>query len=307
MKAEKQPAPKDDLDIHDVPEETTPETAVELRRPSVPITIDQLAMLPVQERNKVIEGRIETLTTYMRASIRGTFPEDWVLNRSPDGAVLAYLQDKGCKRPSMKMWGISVTPTSDARKLMQSDGSFIYVQTGDGFCSATGEQIIGVEGSRTSNDDNVRHLKSAELEMAVRKNCRANLDGRIIRNLAGLREVPIEMLADCWKDTNKSVEHCVKGHGFGTQAERRGAVLQEDSGIAESDKPKCGLCGKVMKYIPAGRTKEGKTYQSFFSCPSNQEHKKANEAREHYTVSASEWAKILEAKSQSHPSDEAEP
>lgn len=305
MKAEneKQSAAVKQVDLRDLPEElseTTSDTALELRRPSVPVTLNELAFLKEQGK-EILEARIEIMETARRAAIRGTSPEDWILNKAKDGSVLGYLQDVGCQRPSIEIFGIRITPTSKPQKIPQPDGSFVYVMSGDGFCTLTGKQVLEMEGGRSSNDDNVRGKKAAELDLAVRKNCRANMDGRIIRKLAGLGNVPVQELVDCWKGTNKTVERCVKAHGFGSQAERSGAKLQDDSGIAESDRPKCGLCNATMIYRAGGTTKQGKVYEGFWSCPSYQEHKKANEPAENYSIRASDWQKTIDARMSEEP------
>lgn len=224
---------------------------------SLQSNVDDLSMMSREKSRDVISARIEILNTLRRASIKITNPEDWLLFRSPDGRVTAYLQDCGCER-IRPLWGIDITPTNTDR-IGMDDGQFLYVITGNGLSHVTKKTAIGIEGSRSSTDDFISGKLGAQRELAVRKAARANLDGSIVRELTGLSIVPIEELQDAWNNTNKKTDNCRLGRGFGSQTERHGAVKTAGE---YGEAPKCPGCGSTMKFF-AGR--DGR--EPFWGCP----------------------------------------
>jgi hypothetical protein len=108
---------------------------------------------------------------------------------------------------------------------MMADGNFVYIVTGSGRCGLTQESLENVEGARSSADDFITRqnppLKGAQLEMAVRKAARANLEGNITRKLAGLGSVPyLEIEAIFKEDKAKTADRFRRGRGFGSQQAR---------------------------------------------------------------------------------------
>src|SRR5262245_24520021 len=80
----------------DEPLESEPvsdDRALALRSPSVPVTLNELAALRTEGALAVLEARTNVLEAARRKSIRLTHPEDWVLFKSPDDRITAYLQD----------------------------------------------------------------------------------------------------------------------------------------------------------------------------------------------------------------------
>lgn len=210
----------------------------------------------------VIEARAKILETLRKAAIRATSPEDWLLFKDRKGAVIGYLQDCGCDRVR-DLYGIEVQNVGRPEKVSGEDGeSFTYLIEGGGYCGITHQTVEAIEGGRSSTDDFVRDRQGVELELAVRKAARANLDGNITRELAGLKSVPLQELNEAWKDTNKTSANCRLGRGFGSGAQRQGADMQTGAGVTQSQAPKCPKCGGDMKFV-AG--KEGK-YEPFWSC-----------------------------------------
>jgi len=210
----------------------------------------------------IIEARAKILETLRKAAIRATSPEDWLLFRDKVGAVIGYLQDCGCDRVR-DLYGIEVQNVGRPEKVSGEDGeSFTYLIMGGGYCGITHQTVESIEGGRSSNDDFVRDKHGVELELAVRKAARANLDGNITRELAGLKSVPLGELNEAWKDSNKTSADCRLGRGFGSGAERQGADVQTGAGVTQSKAPKCPKCGGPMKFVKA---KEGK-YEAFWSC-----------------------------------------
>jgi hypothetical protein len=272
----------DELDRADDVDDPTAEDSLALRRPDVPVTLAELAARK-GEAIEIIEARVQVLATVRKAAIRSTSPEDWVLFKSKDGRIVAYLQDAGCDR-IRDLFGIEVYNVGKPDKVLgQAPGEFFYLISGDGRCSLTRQVVEQIEGGRSSLDDVCRGKSGADLELTVRKNARANLDGNVTRELAGLKSVAVDELAAGWVGTSKKVEHCRQGRGFGTQAERLGAeVRTKDQPTGEA--PKCSACGAAMEFRAAGVSDAGKAYDAFWSCPKRRDHPGANT-----TVKDADW------------------
>lgn len=224
------------------PDVVTDQAAEELdiRRPDVPITVEELSALGLEASKKIIAAREQIIETLRAASIRQTHPSDWVLNKDRDGRVVAYLEDKGCQR-LMDLWGIEVQRVTEPQKTNAEDGkSFAYTVVGDGYCKVTRRTVDNVEGTRYSTEMYAQEKpEGIQRDVAVRKAARANLEGRIVRNLAGLNGVPLEELVQVSGD--KDFERkATRGHGYGTAGERRG--VESDHGLAPADFPKCDAC-----------------------------------------------------------------
>src|SRR4029453_3064593 len=119
---------------------------------------------------------------------------------------------------------------------------------GDGRSAVTGQTVEGVEGGRSSTDDVCKDVTGAELELLVRKSCRANLDGSIVRELTGTSSMPVSALQRAWQGTGKSIENCRQGRGFGSRSERLGAAPENAPDVPA---PKCEVCGTTGAYRPA--------------------------------------------------------
>ena len=167
-----------------------PEThAIALRSPNVPVTLDQLASLRGVAL-EVLEARDAIIETARRLAIRSTHPEDWVLFKSPDGRITAYLQDAGGDRVR-DILGVEVFGISTPEKIPTIDGGgFMYILRGSGRSRLTLQTVENMEGGRASTDDFCKGAKGAVLELLVRKAARANLDGNITRELTGPENRP---------------------------------------------------------------------------------------------------------------------
>jgi len=98
----------------------------------------------------------------------------------------------------------------------------------------------------------------------VRKAARANLDGGVTRELAGMKSVPVEEIAAAWEGTPKKIEACRHGRGFGTRDERLGARSEKAPDV---DPPVCPHCGST------GVFREGKNGRpGFYGCPKYKTH-----------------------------------
>ena len=236
------------------------------RVPATPTSIAELAALK-GEAVEVIEARVRVISTLRRESIRATHPEDWLLFKSPEdagGQVVGYLQDAGCDRVR-DLWGINIYDITIPQKVTGTEAAeFHYLISGSGRCNLTRQVVESMEGGRSSTDDFCRDKTGIALDLAVRKAARANLDGCITRELAGMKNVPVEELKAAWAGTSKRIEQCRLGRGFGSRDERLGA---RSAKAPDVDPPTCPHCGATMQYRPA---KDNRS--AFFGCPNWKQH-----------------------------------
>src|SRR5581483_10130686 len=130
-----------------------------------------------------------------------------------------------------------------------------------------GQVVERIEGGRSSRDDAVqkfieaeqragRKVSEAQLDLTVRKNARANLEGNIVRRLTGMSGVTIEELAECWRGTDKDVSHCILGRGYGQGQKPTPRARANDSGdgdFSADPPPPCPKCGAETRYVAAGK------------------------------------------------------
>ena len=267
----------DDDETQDPERPETRGTLALLRRPDIPVTVDQLAARQA-EGIAIIEARARILETARVMAIRMTSGPDWVLYRAPDGQVTGYLQDAGAQRVR-GIFGISVYNLGPMERVNGSEpGEFFYLIRADGRANLTGEIVEAVEGARSSLDDNVKDKKGVELERAVRKNARANLNGSITRELAGLKSVPAEEITRAWAGTAKTLDTAHLGRGFGSREERLGASSEK---VPDVPPPICPFHKTPGVYRPAKGNRG-----AFYGCPKYGEHPKDAKA---WIVDAAKW------------------
>lgn len=254
------PNPVQEVEVETVPE-VEERRNLPMEHPSREVGLAELAARK-GEGLAIIEARAKILETLRKAAIRATSPEDWLLFKDRVGAVIGYLQDCGCDRVR-DLYGIEIRDVGRPEKVAGEDGeSFTYLIEGGGYCGITHQTVESIEGGRSSTDDFLLGKTGVELELACRKAARANLDGNITRELAGLKSVPLSELHAAWKDSNKDSANCRLGRGFGSGAARMGADLHTGAGVTQSEAPKCPKCDGPMKFVQG---KEGK-YEAFWSC-----------------------------------------
>jgi hypothetical protein len=264
-----------DLD-DDPPTVTAPIDKLAIRRPDIPVTLGELAALK-GEALEIVDARVQILETLRKASIRATSPEDWVLFKAREedgGQVVGYLEDSGCERVRA-LWGVRIYNISPSEKIVGNDpADFMILITGDGECAITHEIVEQMEGGRSSKDDFCRDKTGAALELAVRKAARANLDGGVVRELTGMRSVPLQELEAAWVGTSKTIDRCRKGRGFGSHDARLGGVEAADLGLVP---PTCNVCGKPMQLRKSARGQ-------FYSCNDYKAH-----GRDAHTWDLEKW------------------
>jgi hypothetical protein len=251
-----------------------------IRSPQTPTTINDLAALK-GEALEVIEARVQVIETLRRASIRATSPADWLLFKAPEeqgGQIVGYLQDAGADRVR-DLWGIEIFGVSAPEKITGNDPAvFHYIIRGSGRCKLTRQVLEEVEGGRSSTDDFCRGKVGADLELSVRKAARANLDGGITRELAGMKSVPLAEIEAAWIGTPKKIADCRRGRGFGTHEERLGARSDK---APDLDPPICPHCGSAGVYR-AAKGNRG----AFYGCPKYTTH----QDKPAWIVDAAKWA-----------------
>jgi hypothetical protein len=243
------------------------EHALELRKPGTPTSVTELAALAAKKGVAIIDARSEILQTLRIASIKLTMPSDWTLFRAVDErgeSVTAFLGDQGCDRIK-KLWGIQIDHLSKPELIEDPDTKeYAYRITGDGRCSLTGEAVYDMEGVRYSSEKYAfEKPEGIQRRVAVRKAARANLDGGITRELAGMKAVPVEELDKAWEGGWRKSSMCAKGKGFGSKDQRMGRGDEKTGEIDPADIPTCDICRVKLVYRPAKR---------FWGCPSYQKH-----------------------------------
>ena len=250
--------------------DSVPEVPVALTRrvatPIGPVSLDELAT--TADALDILDRRSTVLETARKRGIRLTSPTDWVLFKHPDGSVTGYCSDIGCQR-AQDLLGVEILNPSDPVLHSSRDGnSFMYMQHADGRSNITGRTVSREIGGRSSDDESGKGKSGPALDLHVRKCCRANVDGRIIRKLTGLNGVPENELAAAWEGTTKKVADCHKGRGFGTGDERKGNAAQANA--PDVDPPTCWICQPVntvtLKYKADGAK------GPFYFCPDYSKH-----------------------------------
>ena len=190
---------------------TTPEDLVPTRGAGGSM-LDRWVNTDPEQATKRVETMVKLLESLRAASIRATYPSDWIIHTSVDrdGTVIkqvGYLQDSGAERAA-KPWGIEVgNPAIDREDF--PDGTYTYHMLAEAWSKVTGERLDYVEGSRWSGDPFFQRQKKTDEDRIdptdVRKSAYSNLHGRAVRSLGGLNGVPIEILLKAGIDTAKVV------------------------------------------------------------------------------------------------------
>jgi hypothetical protein len=267
-------------------------SALALRDPGVPVDLSQLSARGSEDALGIIDARAGVIRSVRRFALLETYPSDYTAFRRPDGVVTCYLDDDGCARVR-DLFGISIFNVSRPERVAGTDGSFMYFVTGDGRCSLTHQVIEAIEGGRSSSEKFCDGKSGAELERVVRKAARANLNGTITRELAGLESIPIDELARVWTGTPKSIDAIAKGRGFGTSAERLGG--NPERGAPDVPPPNCGVCGAPGRWINGPRG-------AFYGCPDLNKHRDRK-----WTQDAEQWVAKMKAQTPTPAKPEPEP
>lgn len=195
-----------DETIIEIPEDEVKEDLLAIRRSFVERLLDkpEKAIEVIEAMNKMVS----LLEQLREASIKATYPTDWVIHKSAEtGLALAYLQDHGAERAG-KPWGIVLRKPVYEREDF-SDGTFIYYcRSPLAYSRRTGEFIENIEGARWSGhrffESQIGPEKKVD-PLNVRKAAYRNLHGRVVRTLAGLGSLPVDILKKAGLDTDKCI------------------------------------------------------------------------------------------------------
>lgn len=208
-------------------------------------TVEELSQ--TEEGLAKLSRGIEIMKMLRAASIAMTYPHDWVLFKA-ENRITGFCQDAGCQRFS-DIWGIEVYDLGTWDRTEDPDTKdFSWTITGSGLSKRTGQVVVGISGTRYSYEDFItkRKLPRLQVETEVKKAARANLHGSIVRELAGMKSVPMEELDQVWTVAKmgayKTSALCPRGRGFGTADERAGGSSEKNGGVDVQDIPFCSFC-----------------------------------------------------------------
>jgi hypothetical protein len=195
----------------DTPPVTTEERLVPGRPAAGASMLDRWVNSDPDGAIKRIETMVRVLEQLRSASIRATYPSDWIIHvsRDKDGNIIAqrgYLQDIGAERAG-KPWGIEVGNPAIEEK-QYADGTFAVYMLAEAWSKVTGERLDYVEGSRWSGDRFFSKSVGPDEKIDptdVRKSAYANLHGRAVRSLSGLNGVPVDVLRTAGLDVSKVI------------------------------------------------------------------------------------------------------
>lgn len=206
----------------------------------------------MEDASAIFRRRGELLETCYMTAIRRTRPEDWVLFRAPDGSTTAMLAASGADLVA-ELYGIvirNVRPVDDSgmfrpERTAYASGAYALRGTCDAFSRFNGRYVEGLECSRRSDEDFTGRGVDAGGKIETRKAAKVGaLDGdlrasvltllrtKAVRVLAGMVRVPIADLQRGWQGTDRKIDTCRRGHGFGAGDERRAEAVAE-GGVSE--------------------------------------------------------------------------
>ncbi len=183
---------------------------------------------------ELIERRAEMFETLRMAAMRDTWPRQWVAHRDRSGATICIPGSAACRRIG-QLFGVQVTN----KRPVNAEGNFepkAYGTSVDdvveyrGWCNAkaksTGDEEFDIMAARQTSE---KFIGRDGHETDVMLSVGTLLHSKSVRTLAGCSQVPMETLADVWKnDGRKSTDQITKGHGFGSSDERGAAQVAEE-------------------------------------------------------------------------------
>lgn len=203
----------------------------------------------------MVKAMLDGLDTLRGWAIEQTQPEDWVLHGDhavPNASACSIFR---------KAFGISVQPTGTPTVEPEDDGTWTASVVGTASCNVTGEtdtfigernsaeefggRVPGGRNERESRKNASRKLTAVE-RSDLKKAALTNLKNTAARELAGIKRLPLPVLAERLGISADEVNARVqKGHGYGSRGDRdaqRGA----ESGVREQAEALFGECLAVM-------------------------------------------------------------
>lgn len=230
---------------------------------------------------QIFERRTQLLETCYLVAIGRTRPEDWIVSKDPQGNVTAMLAASGAQLVAeVYQVKLSNVRPRDDRGLFDparteiAPGVYSFRGSCDAWSRINGREQM-VEMTRRSDEDFTGRTVNADGGLTTSRNERVGADEgdlrssvltglltKAVRVLCGMTRVPPTDLAKAWKGTEKKVEQCRKGHGFGSSADRSASAVTPEQIKAEVEKlraevTRCaggdvGAGKKLVKEITAG-------------------------------------------------------
>jgi hypothetical protein len=201
----------------------------------------------IERAAEIFARRVDLIAACHRAALRATRPQDWVLSRDRHGTETAMLCASGADIVA-QIYGVVVTNMRpvDARgifepdRLARSNGSFGYRAWCDATSRVTGGAVEALECVRWSDEDFTGRATDARGEIVATRGAALDSDLRAsvyrlartkaVRVLCAMTRLPVSELSAAWSGTDRSLEQCRRGHGYGSSAERAAAAVS-DAGI----------------------------------------------------------------------------
>ena len=217
--------------------------------------IDRIASM--ENAAVIFKRRTELIETCYQIAIRRTRPQDWVLFKMPDGSINAMITASGAELIA-EVYGVQVENLRPVDvngifrpEKVDHEKTSAYTLRGycDAFSQVNGRRVYNLEAARRSDEDFVGRSVDADEKLTHDKTKKAGALDSDLRNavltlirtkavLCGMTRVPSTDLEAAWKGTEKKVDSCRKGHGFGTSSDRTASTLAPEDVKAEIAKLK---------------------------------------------------------------------
>lgn len=259
-----QPSPDQERLLEEVLEETRQTDRAERS------FVEQLSAMA--DYAQIFERRTQLLETCYLVAIGRTRPEDWIVSKDLQGNVTAMLAASGAQLVA-EVYPVklsNVRPRDD-RGLFDparteiSPGVYSFRGSCDAWSRINGREQM-VEITRRSDEDftgrtvdadggltTARDKKIGADEGDLRSAVLTGLLTKAVRVLCGMTRVPPGDLAKAWKGTEKKVEQCRKGHGFGSSADRNASSVTPEQIKAEVEKLRAEVTRCVGGDVGAGK------------------------------------------------------
>jgi hypothetical protein len=248
--------------------------------------IDRLASM--ENAAVIFERRAQLIESCYLIALKRTRPQDWVLFKMPDGSMNGMLKASGADLVA-EVYGVQVEnlrPIDAAgifkpERLSYSSGAYALRGTCDVWSAVNGRRIYNLEAARRSDEDFTGRTVDAEgrlthdkekrveaLDTDLRSSVLTLIRTKGVRIVCGMTRVPSTDLERAWKGSEKTLEQCAKGHGFGTSSGRTASALAPEDVKTEVEKLRIEILKAVGGDVSGAKklTKEitsGPNFQGF--------------------------------------------
>ena len=238
--------------------------------------IDRIANM--ENAAVIFKRRTDLIATCYLIAIGRTRPADWVLFKLPDGTVTAMLTASGAELVA-EVYGVQVENLRPIdhngifkpERIDSPGGAYALRGVCDAWSGVNGRRAFNLEAVRRSDEDftgrsvdadgkltHDKEKKTGALDSDLRASVLTLLRTKAVRVLCGMTRVPASDLEAAWKDSNKKLDQCRKGHGFGTSSSRTAATLAPEEIKTEVEKLRVEILKAVGGDVSAAKklTKE---------------------------------------------------